>query len=79
MNAIRIEQIDAQIQQLPFPDQLWLAERLIHRLRLHTQPARPTLESQLLALANDPDIQRELREIEAEFAGTETDGLDNEP
>jgi hypothetical protein len=75
MNAMMIEQIETEIQQLPFPDQLWLVERLIHRLRMHTQAMRPSRESQLIAMANDLDIQRELREIETEFAGTEVDGL----
>ena len=75
MNAMMIEQIETEIQQLPFPDQLWLVERLIHRLRVHTQVMRPSRESQIMAMANDPDIQRELRAIEAEFAGTEVDGL----
>ncbi|MCE7988354.1 MAG: hypothetical protein DYG89_44920 [Caldilinea sp. CFX5] len=77
MYATNIEQIEDEINQLPFADQLWLAERMIHRLRLHTQVARPSLESQLAAMARDPDIQRELREIEMEFAGTEGDGLDS--
>ncbi len=75
MNAMLIERIEAEINQLPFLDQLWLVERLLHRLRLPTQPVRSLLESQLMAMANDPDIQRELRELEAEFAGTEADGL----
>jgi hypothetical protein len=76
MYATHVERIEAEISQLPFPDQLWLVERMIHRLRMQTQPARPSLESQLAAMAHDPDIQRELHEIEIEFAGTEADGLD---
>jgi hypothetical protein len=34
------------------------------------------IESQLAAMANDPEIQKELREIEKEFMVTETDGLE---
>jgi hypothetical protein len=33
-------------------------------------------ESQLAAMANDPEIQKELWEIEEEFMVTETDGLE---
>jgi hypothetical protein len=53
-------------------------ERLAHRIRKHTLRPRPALADQLAAMANDPDVQRELQQIEAEFAGTETDGLDTE-
>ena len=33
-------------------------------------------ESELAAMAADPDVQRELREIRADFSGTEADGLE---
>jgi len=33
-------------------------------------------EQQIAMMANDPDIQRELLEIEHEFAVTELDGLE---
>ena len=79
MYATSMERIEAEISQLPFPDQLWLMERMIHRLRIQTQSPRPSLESQLAVMAYDPEMQRELREIEMEFAGTETDGLDSVP
>lgn len=36
----------------------------------------PLLSDDLDRMANDPDIQRELRLIETEFAETEADGLD---
>jgi hypothetical protein len=71
MYATSMERIEAEINQIPFPDQLWVVERMIHRLRRQTQTTRPSLESQLAAMARDLDIQRELREIEIEFAGTE--------
>lgn len=76
MYATNIERIEDEINQLPFSDQLWLVERMMHRLRLQAPTARPSLENQLAAMARDPDIQRELRKIEMEFAGTEADGLD---
>jgi hypothetical protein len=36
-------------------------------------------DQELEAMANDPAIQRELREIEAQFAVTEFDGLKARP
>jgi len=33
------------------------------------------IEAQLEAMANDPEIQREIRAIQEEFAITELDGL----
>jgi hypothetical protein len=39
---------------------------------------RADIQAQLAAMAADPDIQREIRAIEAEFAGTELDGLDKD-
>lgn len=45
------------------------------------RPARArsatSFEEELARMAEDPEIQRELRLIEAEFANTENDGLDN--
>ncbi len=37
---------------------------------------RADIQAQLEAMANDPEIQRELDQIDAEFRVTETDGLD---
>jgi hypothetical protein len=77
MTNATIERIEADIRQLPLADQLWLMERLAQHIRRSTIHTQPALEDQLATMANDPEIQRELRQIEAEFAGTETDGLDN--
>jgi hypothetical protein len=35
------------------------------------------LNNELVAMASNPDIQRELRAIQDEFADTEQDGLEN--
>ncbi len=76
MSARSIERIETEINQLAFPDQLWLLERLIQRIRKRIVPAQPTaLEAQLTAMAQDSYLQRELKEIEAEFAYAEADGL----
>lgn len=75
MNARLIERMEIEISQLALPDQLWLLERLIQRIRKRTLQTRPALEAQLAAMAYDPNMQRELKAIEAEFATTEADGL----
>jgi hypothetical protein len=70
--------LEAAIDQLPFSDQLWLMERLARRIRERSLQALGSPERELEEMANDPDIQRELREIETEFAITESDGLDTQ-
>jgi hypothetical protein len=42
------------------------------------QPSVSDIEAELDAMAADPDIQREIKQINAEFAGTEMDGLTGE-
>lgn len=71
-----LERIEADMRQLPLTDQLWLMERLAAHIRQRAGAGSPAAENQLAAMAQDPQVQRELRRIEAEFAGTETDGLD---
>ena len=78
MSNTALERLEADISQLSLSDQLWLIERLAQRIRQRTLPDQPPLESQLAAMASDPDIQRELRQIESDFAGTDLDGLDME-
>jgi len=78
MDATVLEKIEAEIGQLSLPDQLLLVERLAHRLRVRALSSQTSWAEQLAAMASDPDIQRELRQIEAEFAHTETDGLSSE-
>jgi hypothetical protein len=75
MNASSVERIEIEISQLAFPDQLWLMERLIQRIRRRALQPQSSLEGQLAAMAQDPYMQRELQAIEAEFAGVEADGL----
>lgn len=36
---------------------------------------RADIQSQLIAMANDPDIQREIRQIDTEFSIAESDGF----
>ena len=70
-------QLEASIRELPREEQLWLVERIIHALRESETQERALWEADLIAMAADPAIQNEIREIEREFANTETDGLEN--
>jgi hypothetical protein len=72
-------QLEAAIDRLAVSDQLWLMERLARRIRERSEQAPDTRERELEEMANDPAIQRELREIEAEFAMTQSDGLEATP
>jgi len=40
---------------------------------------RADIQAQLVAMASDPAIRREIADIQADFAGTDYDGLDTEP
>lgn len=79
MTTATLERIETDIAQLSLTEQLWLMERLVHRIR-HVS-LRPLIvqEDDLVAMAADPAIQHEIQHIDAEFALTEMDGLDSEP
>ena len=74
-----LEQIEADIERLSLMEQVRLMERLAHLIGRRTHAAPTVQERDLAAMANDPAIQRELREIEKEFAVTEADGLGGTP
>jgi hypothetical protein len=79
MLAIILNEIEQKVSQLSHEDQLWLIERLVRRLRegsKNSNSAKPDcFDTQLAAMANDPEIRAELRQIDKEFAITEADGL----
>jgi hypothetical protein len=79
MTTPTLERIDADIAQLSLAEQLWLMERLAQRIRTRTLQMPTVQESELAEMAHDPAIQRELQQINAEFAVTEADGLDRAP
>ena len=64
----KLLELEKQITELTHEDKLWLLERLAHTLR---QDVAHGLDD----MAADPDIQRELSAIDAEFRNTEEDGL----
>lgn len=75
MNSAMLSELERQIHRLTPDEQLWLIEQMVHQLRKPHSPG--TLELELAAVAADPDIQREIREIDEEFKGTESDGLED--
>jgi hypothetical protein len=75
MSTPVLARIEADIDQLSFVEQIWLLERLAQRIRAGALPQGTSRAEVLAAMAADPEMQHELRIIEAEFAGTETDGL----
>lgn len=63
MNAPSLLQMEEGISQLSLDEQLWLMERLIRRIREQEVPM--SADEELLTMANDPEIQHELRIYEA--------------
>ncbi len=78
MTTPSLERIETDIAQLSLTEQLWLIERLAHRIRQSTLRRLIVQESDLAAMAADPAIQREVQQINDEFASTEMDGLDSQ-
>ncbi len=76
MNQPTLAQIEDSFTQLSVSEQLRLIERLVHRVHENTLKEREDVDNQLAQMAADPDIERELREIEREFAPAEFDGLE---
>src|SRR5262245_35182248 len=76
MTTATLERIETDIAQLSLSEQLWLMDRLVHRLRHVGLSPLIVQEDALVTMAADPAIQHEIQQIEAEFALTELDGLD---
>ena len=70
-----LSQLEENIYELSLDEQLWLMARLAQHIRRGIGTKEDT-EAQLLAMANDSEIQDELRLIEEEFVTSETDGLE---
>ena len=71
-----LSEIERQFSALTPEAQLSLLERLVHRTRLAVTGSREAWETNLTAMAADPQIQRELSRINAEFVIAEADGLE---
>ena len=71
-----LNELEKNISRLTLDEQLQLIERVSHRIRVDVI-AKTDLDAELSKMAADPEIQKELREIENEFSPTEGDGLDD--
>ena len=72
MSTTVISKIEGSIFALPEREQRRLIARISTALRTHDEADK---DAHLSAMANDPFIRRELKEIERELSGTEMDGL----
>ena len=77
MATARPSEIEAEFARLSPEAQASLLQRLIHRVHPAVADHQDAWEAELSAMAADPEMQRELRQINAEFKGTEADGLEN--
>jgi hypothetical protein len=68
MASQNLLEIERAIASLSAREKLWLLERIAHQLR---EPD----EAEVSEMANDPEIQAEVKAINLEFALTEMDGL----
>ena len=71
-----LSEIESEFARLSPEAQLTLLEGLVHRARVAVSGNRETWEADLSAMAADPEMQRELNRINAEFVTAEADGLE---
>ena len=71
-----VHDLDEKIGRLSTEEQLQLIARVSHRIRA-VNNSNKDIDAQLSEMAADPEIRKELREIESEFSPTEGDGLDD--
>ena len=76
MSQSPVSQFEESFKNLPISEQRELIERLVARLNEQSLDQKGDLNDQLARMAVDPDIQREMREIEREFTLAESDGLE---
>jgi len=69
-------EIESQFARLSPEAQLSLLERLVHCTRLAVSTHQDAWAAEVSAMAADPEVQRELAQINAEFSGAEADGLE---
>lgn len=71
-----VRDLEEKISRLSTDEQMQLIERVSHRIRA-VNTSNKGIDAQLSEMAADPEIQKELREIESEFSHTEGDGVDD--
>ena len=74
MKSDTLQAIEKQLPLLSVDEQQLLFDHLAEKL--HKPRANGALQAALTAMANDPQIQAENRQIESEFSTTEGDGLE---
>ena len=74
MKSSALRTIEQELPRLSHDERLWLIEQLAKHLRKQPPPAN--FEADLIAMANDPEIQAENRWIAQEFAVADLDGLE---
>ena len=74
MSQIALSEIEQDVMRLSADEQLSLISRIAEKLRRKIDESTD-FEKSLAEMANDADIQRELKEIEEDFRHTELDGL----
>ena len=74
MKSTALETIETQLPQLSNDERVWLIEHLAHQLRNPSQS--DDFRAEMEAMAKDPEIQKEIRDIQAEFAVADEDGLE---
>ena len=74
MKSEALQTIELQLPLLSIDEQAWLLDNLARRAR---DERRLAFKADLAEMANDPQIQAELRQIDAEFRCTEMDGLED--
>jgi len=60
MNQSTLSQIEESLSQQPVFEQRRLVERLVRRVNEHSQNQREQMEDQLVQMATDREIQREI-------------------
>lgn len=75
MNNVLMDEIEEQVAQLSADEQRLLLRRLTHKMRKDVSD-RAERKRVMMEMAQDPDIQRELKAINEEFACTHMDGLE---
>ena len=70
-----LEDFESEFARMSPETQLSLLERLVHRVRVAVSAGCDPRDADLSAMAADPEMQCELRSIDAEFRAAEADGL----
>lgn len=68
MATANLNEIENEFARMSPEDQLKLLERLVHRARIAVTGRHDNWDDSLSAMAADPDIQCELRRIDADFS-----------